>query len=128
MKAARIVTLIASVVLFVTGCLHGRGYFKLVEGLSTEHSAPVTANILKTCWLAFSVEMIALAVIALLASRHERGAGIVVVCALANAANGFLLFQFLGLFIGVYLVTLVTVLLLAGGFLQRKAASAQLQA
>ena len=125
MKAARIVTLIACLISFVTGCLHGRGYFKVVEGLSTEHLAPVTANILKTCWLTFSVEMVVLAMIALLASRHERGASIVLVCAFANATNGFLLFHFLGLFIGVYLVTLVTLLLLAGGLLQLKTESLQ---
>jgi peptidoglycan/LPS O-acetylase OafA/YrhL len=124
MKTARTVTLIGSIVLLVAGCMHGIGYIKLLEGLKTEQLAPETANILKTCWLSFSVELIALAVIAFIARSLERGGGVVLLCALANAANGWLMLHFLGPFIGVYLVTIVMLLFLAGGLQQVKSTTA----
>lgn len=121
MKTARLITLIGSIVLFLTGCLHGVGYIKIARDLPNEHMSAVAASILKTCWLTFSVALIALAIIAFLARTMQGGGSLVLVCALASAANGLLMFHFLGPFIGVYLVVAVTLLLLVGGYLQMKA-------
>lgn len=123
MKTARWVTLVGSLVLFASGIFHSTGYPMITNSLAKEPIRPHLASILKACWLAFSVELLALAVIAFVARSLDRGGPIILLCAAANAVNSFLLFHFLGLFIGVYLVSFVTVLFLIGGWLQIKAAS-----
>jgi hypothetical protein len=122
MKTARSFTTAGSIVLFVAGCLHAMGYTRIVASLARQSIEPVTAGILKAGWFAFSGEMMALAIVAFFACLMERGARIVLVCALANAANAFLLFHFVGPFVGVYITAGVTLLFLRGGYLQTKAA------
>ena len=121
MKTARLTTLIGSVILFASGILHSTGYPKVISALAKNPTSPVLASVLKACWITFSVEMVALAVIAFVACSLDHGGSIVLLCAAANAANGFLLFHFLGPFIGVYLVAVVTLLFFVGGYLQVKA-------
>ena len=122
MKAARLFTLLGSIVLFASAVFHGLGYFQVTSALAMETlRRPQLAGLFKACWLTFSIAMAALALIALVARSIERGGPIVLLCAAANAVNGFLLFHFLGLFIGFYLVTIVTVLFFAGGYLQVRA-------
>jgi hypothetical protein len=123
MKTARLITLIGSLVLFASGIFHSTGYSMITNSLTKEPIRPELANILKACWLAFSVELMGLAVIAFAARSLDRGGPIVLICAAASAANGLLLFHFLALFIGTYLVSIVTVLFFIGGWLQIKAAS-----
>jgi hypothetical protein len=121
MKNARVITLIGSMVLFASGILHWTGYPKVTSALAENPTSPMLASVLKTCWITFSVEMVALALIAFVARSLDRGGSIVLLCAAANAANGFLLFHFLGAFIGVYLVAAITLLFFVGGYLQVKA-------
>jgi hypothetical protein len=64
--------------------------------------------------------MVALAVIAVVASRLERGASIVLICAAAMIANAALLLHFMGPFFGVYVSAVVALFYLAGGGLQSK--------
>ena len=121
MKTARLIILIGGIVQIVTACLHGSGFLFLGRRISGEHIAAETAAILKTCWLAFSVELIALAIVAILARSMERGAGIVLFCAFVVDVNGALMLAFLGPFIGFWMVALDTVLLGLGGYLLQKA-------
>jgi hypothetical protein len=122
MKTARLLTLLGSLVLLGSAIFHGVGYFQVTGALAMETlRRPQLAGIFKACWLTFSIAMAAFALIALVARSLERGGPIVLLCAAANAVNGFLLFHFLGLFIGVYLVSIVTVLFLVGGYLQVRA-------
>jgi hypothetical protein len=81
--------------------------------------APLDA-ILKGCWLVFSGEMVALAVIAVVASRLERGGSIVLICAATMTSNAALLLHFVGLFFGVYVSAVVALFFLVGGGLQMK--------
>ena len=81
--------------------------------------APLDA-ILKGCWLVFSGEMVALAVIAIVASRLERGGSIVLISGATMVANAALLLHFVGLFFGVYVSAVVALFFLAGGGLQIK--------
>jgi len=76
---------------------------------------------LKTIWLGFSVQLIAVAIIAILARSFERGGGIVLFCASTVAVNGALMLFFLGPFIGFWMVVVDTLLLGLGGYLQVKA-------
>ncbi len=85
--------------------------------------------LLKACWWTVSAEFVSLGIIALLAHRMEhggrkQGARIVLLCAATSGATAGILWDFLGLFAGVYLLTAATALLLVGGWLQRRTESA----
>jgi hypothetical protein len=122
-KTARLLTLIGSIVLFASGLFHSAGYAMITSSLAKDPIQNELAGILKACWFLFSVEMLALAIIAFLARSVDRGGPIVLLCAAANATNALLLLHFLGFFIGVYLAGVVAVLFFIGGYLQIKAAS-----
>jgi hypothetical protein len=77
-------------------------------------------EILKACWLVFSGEMVALALIAMLASSMERGARFVLICAATMILNDALLFHYVGLSFPVYVTSVVAGLFLLGGLLQSK--------
>jgi hypothetical protein len=120
MKTGRLLTWIGSVILFLTGIGHG---FRIVDLqkmiVESGMKAPLDA-ILKGCWLAFSGEMMALAVIAVVASRLEKGGTIVLICAATMIANAALLLHFMGPFFGVYVSAVVALFFLGGGGLQSK--------
>jgi hypothetical protein len=120
MKTGHWLTGIGSLILFLTGIGHG---FRIADVqkmiVASGMKAPLDA-ILKGCWLAFSGEMVALAVIAVVASRLEKGASIVLICAAAMIANAALLLHFMGPFFGVYVSAVVALFYLAGGGLQSK--------
>jgi hypothetical protein len=120
MKTGRLLTWIGSVILFLTGIGHG---FRIADVqkliLESGMKAPLDA-ILKGCWLAFSGEMMALAVIAVVASRLEKGGTIVLICAATMIANAALLLHFMGPFFGVYVSAVVALFFLGGGGLQSK--------
>jgi hypothetical protein len=120
MKTGRWLTGIGSIVLLLTGIGHG---FRIADVqkmiVASGMKAPLDA-ILKGCWLAFSGEMVALAVIAVVASRLERGGSIVLICAATMIANAGLLLHFMGPFFGVYVSVVVALFFLAGGGLQTK--------
>ena len=123
MKASRCLTGVGSAILLVFGILHG-AKLGTIEGMiqASGIKAPLD-GIIKATWLGFSKEMMALAVIAFVASGIARGGWIVILCAIAMAANGLLLLHFLGPFIGVYMAVVVTALFLAGGWIQSKQAA-----
>lgn len=118
MKAARWCTGIGSLILFVFGILHGAKFGMLQEMIQASAVKPPLDGIVRASWFIFSVEMVMIAVVAFVASGIERGGRIVVLSGVIMGANGVLLFHFLGPFIGVYAVSIVTILYLAGGWMQ----------
>ena len=118
MKTARWITGVGSFVLVVSGVLHGTQFMRLSQRITEGGIKPPLDGILKASWLIFSVEMVALGVIAFLASKKERGGGTVLLCAATSLVNGLLLWLFVGLFVGVYLTGAVALLLLIGGLTQ----------
>lgn len=123
MKTGRWLTWLGSVLLFLTGIGHG---MKLgtVEGMIAAAGMKMPlAGMLKACWLVFSGEMVAMAIIAALASTMARGGRFVLICGLTMVFNAELTLHFLGPFIGVYLSAVVAALYLAGGLLQAKQAA-----
>jgi hypothetical protein len=120
MKTGRWLTGIGSVILFLTGIGHGTRIVQLQTMIvESGMKAPLDA-ILKGCWLVFSGEMVALAVIAVVASRLDRGGSIVMICAATMITNAALLLHFVGPFFGVYVSAVVALFFLAGGWLQIK--------
>ena len=123
MKMGRWVTGIGSVILFLTGIGHGTRIGQLQTMIAESGMKAPLHAILKGCWLVFSGEMVALAVIAVVASRLERGGSIVLICAATMIANAALLLHFVGLFFGVYISAVVALFFLAGGLMQTKQAA-----
>jgi hypothetical protein len=120
MKNARWFTALGSFVLFASALLHGSGYIPLVRRIRAATIPAPLDGILQASWLTFSVQFLALAVIAFLARKMTRGGWIVLLCALFTAIDAVILLYFLGPFVGVYLLTAVTVVFLIGGWLQAK--------
>ena len=120
MKLARWFTGIGSLVLFLVGIGHGLKR-KAVEAMipASGLHGPLE-GILKGCWLVFSGEMVALAVIAVVASRMLGGGRIVLVCGLTMAFNAALLFHFVGAALPIYITMFVMLMWLIGGSLQGK--------
>lgn len=120
MKTGRWLTWIGSLILFLTGIGHGAKFGQLQGMIQASGLKAPLDGIVRACWLTFSSEMVAIAVIATVASGIERGGRIVLICAATMILNGALLFHYLGLFIGVYATLAVALLFLAGGLLQGK--------
>lgn len=117
-KSARWFTGAGSLLLFASAIFHSTGYFSLVKRIE---AVPYPLDgILKSTWVAFSVQLMALAVIAFVASRSERGGGIVLLCAASTGLTCLILLRILGPFIGVYLTVVVGLLLVIGGWMQLK--------
>jgi hypothetical protein len=118
MNMGRLMAWIGSILLFLTGIGHGfriADVQKMID--ASVMKAPLDA-ILKGCWLAFSGEMIALAVIVAVASWLQKGGSIVLIAAATMIANALLLLHFMGPFVGVYVSVIVAFFFLAAGLLQ----------
>jgi hypothetical protein len=123
MKSGRWLTWTGSVILFLTGIGHSAGISNVEKMImASGMKAPLDA-VLKACWLAFGGEMVALAVIAVVASGLKEGRGIVFLCAATMVLNVGLLLYFMGPFIGVYASAVVALLFLTGGWTQAKVAT-----
>jgi hypothetical protein len=125
MKNARWFTPAGCIVLFASAGFHSSGYFRLIGRMHVVGIEPPFDGLIKACWWTLSVEFAGLGIIALLAHRMEhggrkQGGRIVLLCAAISAVTALLLLCFMGLFSGVYLLAVVTVLLLIGGWLQVK--------
>jgi hypothetical protein len=120
MKAARWCTGVGSVVLFLISIGHGLRIRDINAMIQAAGLSGPLVPLARACWLVFSGEMMALAVIAFLASRMEHGGRFVLICALTMGANGGLVFHYLGLALPVYISAVIALVFLIGGWLQVK--------
>jgi hypothetical protein len=123
MKTGRWLTGIGSTVLLLTGIGHGIRIVDLQKMIVDSGMKAPLDVILKACWLAFSGEMVALAVMAMLASGMAGGGRMVLICAATMMVNAALLLHFVGLSFPVYVSLIVAVFLLAGGWMQSQQAA-----
>ncbi|HYL82977.1 MAG TPA: hypothetical protein VE263_01985 [Candidatus Angelobacter sp.] len=126
MKPKRWFTPAGSIVLFATAIYHASVYIPVLRRMRAAGIGAPFDGMFKASWWILSTELAGLGVIALLAHQLAHGGGklggrIVLVCAATSAFTAVLLACFLGLFSGVYLLALVTVLLLLGGWQQTNA-------
>ena len=123
MKTGHWLTGIGSIVLLLTGIGHGLRIADVQKMIVDGGMKAPLDVILKGCWLAFSGEMIALAVIAMVASGMAGGGRIVLICAATMMVNAVLLLHFVGPGFPVYVSATVAGFLLAGGLMQSKPAA-----
>jgi hypothetical protein len=120
MKTGRWLTGIGSIVLLLTGIGHGIRIVDVQKMIADSGMKAPLDLILKACWLAFSGEMVALAVIATVSSGMAGGGRIVLLCAATMIVNAALLLHFVGPSFPVYVSATVAVFFLAGGWMQSK--------
>lgn len=120
MKTARWLTLLGSLLLIASAIFHSTGYAPLLRRIEAGVIRSPLDGVLKALWLTFSVQLFALAVIALLVRGVGRGGLVVLLCAASTGVTALLLLRFLGPFLGFYLLAVVTLLFLLGGWLQAK--------
>lgn len=118
MKLGRVFTGVGSLGLFIVGILHARKLPLLQEMIRANAVQAPLDGIASGSFLIFSGEMVAIAMIAFLASRIQNGARIVLICGLVMAADAALLLKFVGVFSGVYICAVVMAMFLAGAFFQ----------
>jgi len=123
MKTGRWLTWIGSVILFFTGIGHATRIVHVEKLIAAGGMKAPLDLLLKVNWLAFAGEMVALAVIAMLASAMAGGGRIVLICGATMFVNVGIVFHFGGLSISLYVSLVVAVLLLAGGWMQAKTAA-----
>jgi hypothetical protein len=121
MKTGRWLTWIGSVILFLTGIGHATRIVQVEKLIAAGGMKAPLDVLLKVNWLAFAGEMVALAVIAMMASAMAGGGRIVLISGVTMLVNAGIVYYFGGLSIPLYLTLVVTVLLLAGGWMQAKA-------
>src|SRR3954462_14584402 len=120
MKAARLFSLLGSVALVVSAIFHTSGYPKLLHLMQTSATPQPLDGILRAAWLLLSVQFLVTAGITMFARIMARGGAIVFLCAVYSGLTGILLWRFMGIFAGVYLLAVVTMFLLMGAWLQMK--------
>jgi hypothetical protein len=121
MKTGRWLTWIGSVILFLTGIGHATRIVQVEKLIAAGGMKAPLDVLLKVNWLAFAGEMVALAVIAMMASVMAGGGRIVLISGVTMLVNAGIVYYFGGLSIPLYVTLVVTVLLLAGGWMQAKA-------
>ena len=120
MKTGRWITGITSAILFIFGILHGLRFVQLEALMSASALKDPLGGIMRAAWLGFSVEQMALAVIAFVASGIDRGGLIVMLCGVTMGLTGLVMFHFMGPFPPVFVGLVIALLFLAGGWMQMK--------
>ena len=113
----------AGVLLVATAAVHAAGYPSISRIILASAVDPSLVAAVRALWLMFSVHLVILAVVVILARRVSGGRRIVLACALIPAADTALLLRFAGWFVGSFGLAAATVLLVLGGLLWPKSGS-----
>jgi len=116
-KIARWLIVAGSLVLFLTALLHGSGYAEISRAVEKSDMKSFLIDVFKALWLMFSIHLLVLSAIFIVASQTPKGRRLVLLCTLIPAFDTMLLFHFLGVFIGTVALAVATLLFLVGGFL-----------
>jgi hypothetical protein len=122
-KIARLLIVVGSVVLFLTALLHGSGYAEISRVVEMSGMKLFLIGAFKALWLMFSIHLLVLSAIFIVASQTPKGRRLVLLCTLIPAFDTVLLFHFVGAFIGTIALAVATLLFLVGGFLLPQAAA-----
>jgi hypothetical protein len=113
----RFLLALAALVLAVGALMHASAFNKILSAISASDLAPFAANSLKVLWLGDSVSCIFLAaVFGLIAAKPAAATKwVIVLLALVPTATAFLIYTFIGSFIGGHILLAAGVAALIGG-------------
>jgi len=97
--------------------VNGSGYEKISREVETSVTHPFLTGGFKALWLMFSIHLLLLSAIFIVASRTPKGRRLVLLCTLIPTFDTILLFHFVGVFIGTIALSVATLLFFIGGFL-----------
>jgi hypothetical protein len=117
LKRARLLVIVASIILFGTALFHASGYLGIARALEASSVKPFIGSAFKGLWLMFSAHLIVLGLVVLAASRSASGKRVILLCALIPVVDTALLLTFVGVFVGTALLAIAALLLLTGGLL-----------
>ncbi len=118
MKLARLLILLGSIVMFVGALLHiVGGMLGVFPVLAKAGVAPLVAGAIKCVWLVVSAHGVLLAPAFVWISRRQGTRSLLRYLSLIPLVDAVLMFHFVGLFMGLYLVSTSALLLLAGAWL-----------
>ena len=113
----------AGILLVATAAVHAAGYPSVSTAVLTSGLSPPLIAAVRALWLMFSVQLVILAIVVILARSVSGARRIVLACALIPAADTALLLRFAGWFVGSFGLAAATVLLVLGGLLLPKSRS-----
>jgi len=117
LKLARLLVIVASIILFGTALFHASGYPGVARAVEASGLKPVIIGAFKGLWLMFSSHLIVLGLVVLAASRSPSGKRVILLCALIPVVDTALLLRLVGVFAGAVLLAIAALLLLTGGLL-----------
>jgi hypothetical protein len=113
------------ILLVATAAFHAAGYPSVSGTLLASSLDPSLVAAVRALWLMFSVHLVLLAIVVILARSVSGARRIVLACALIHAADTALLLRFVGWFVGTFCLAGATVLLVLGGLLWRRQESSR---
>jgi len=119
-QLSRWLIITAGFVLLATAALHATGYPSVSSAIVASGAKTFLVAAVRALWLMFSVHLVVLGIVLVLASGVPGAGRVVLACAVIPAADTALLFRFAGLFVGTCALAGVTVLLVVGGVLQAR--------
>lgn len=117
MKLASWLILLGSIVLFAGGLLHLLGYPYIFPPLVKAGVEARLIGALKAMWSSFAVQFVILSVAIVWIGRRPQGRNLILFLCLIPLINAILMYSLIGPFIGSYLLSAGTVLLLTGAWL-----------
>lgn len=117
MSLARWLILLGAIVLFLGSIAHMVGYTFFIPVLIQNNLSTKYVNAIRAVWLVFSLHMILLSIGIVWLSRISGSRRLVLFFALIPTIDAIVMFHFVGLFLGFYMVAVAAVLLLAGAWL-----------
>ena len=123
-KAARVLVVLGSIVLFVSAAVHCAAYLKIFSPTVGTSNLPATLqSVCRVAFLMMGWDWIVIAVVALVATFGETRLrrALVLICALAILAETGLAIAFFGFFIGNEMIGTAGLLIFCGGLLFQRA-------
>jgi hypothetical protein len=117
MSLARWLILLGAIVLFLGAIAHMIGYTFFIPVLIQNNLSTKYVNAVRAVWLVFSLHMILLSIGIVWLSRLPGSRRLVLFFAMIPTIDASVMFHFVGLFLGFYMVAIAAVLLLAGAWL-----------
>jgi len=119
-RASRWLVAGAGILLVATAAVHAAGYPSVSSTMLASGLHPSVVAAVRALWLMFSVHLVLLAIVVILAAGVSGGRRVVLGCALIPAADTAVLLRFVGWFVGTFGLAAATVLLVLGGLLSTK--------
>lgn len=104
------------VILFGTAIYHATGYSSVARAMGASDAGPALIAGMKALWLMFSLHLIVVSVLAFNASRSASARQLILLCSLIPLVDTLLLLNFVGIFPGAILLTIVCLFFWAGAY------------